>query len=133
MSPNWYKHFKGKIVTMFSGKPSKGKVGMDKYRADCQANWKHRMLSCYYLDPYTYFRRWKVTYNVDGVPISCSFQVKKDGANYENIPLPLRNNIVPTLRLFATIFDLPYRHNLPRDTLLELMGPVLSRMTRLYG
>lgn len=128
MSPNWYKHLKGKIVALFSGK-----YRMEKYRASCRANWKHRMLSCYYLDPYTYFRRWKVTYNADGVPISCSFQVKKDGANYENIPLPLRNNIVPVLRLFATIFDLPYRHKLKHMDLLGLLGPVLSRMTRRYG
>ncbi len=83
-----------------------------------------------YLDPYTYFRRWKVTYNADGVATHCSFQVRKDGANYENIPLPLCDNSTPALRLFATIFDLPYRHNLKRKELLENLDPILSRMTQ---
>ena len=88
------------------------------------------MLFCSYLDPYTYFRRWKVTYNADGIAIRCSFQVRKDGANYENIPLPLCDNSTPALRLFATIFDLPYRHNLKRKELLENLDPILSRMTQ---
>ncbi len=94
-----------------------------EYRAKCLANWKKEHRN--YAKAHSYFRQWKVTYNTNFIAVSCSFQVKKDGANYVDIPLPLHNNTLPALRLFATIFNVPYRNNLTRDQLLEILKPVI--------
>lgn len=104
-------------------KPDPPVIRLDEYRAACLTNWKKKFRD--YWNARSPFRKWKVIYNADGIAVSCSFQVKKDGAHYTDIPLPLHNNILPALRLFATIFDVPYRHNLTRDQLLEILEPVL--------
>jgi hypothetical protein len=98
------------------------------YRASCLAAWRKRNNN--FKTALSYFRRWKANYGPDGNIASCTFQIRKDGANYENIPLPLYKNSLPVLRLFATIFNVPYRHNLKREELLEILDPILSRMTR---
>lgn len=98
-------------------------IRQDEYRAACLANWKKEHQR--YAKARSPFRQWKVTYNADGVAVSCSFQVKKDGAHYTDIPLPLNTNILPALRVFATVFDVPYRHKLSRDQLLEILKPVI--------
>jgi hypothetical protein len=103
--------------------PATPVIRQDEYRVACLANWKKEHTR--YAKARSTFRQWKVTYNADGVAVSCSFQVKKDGAHYTDIPLPLNTNTLPALRVFATAFDVPYRHNLPRDQLLEILKPVI--------
>jgi hypothetical protein len=103
--------------------PEPAPVSAGTYRAFCLAAWRKRNNN--FKTALSYFRRWKANYGPDGNIASCTFQIRKDGANYENIPLPLYKNSLPVLRLFATIFNVPYRHNLKREELLEILGHIL--------
>jgi hypothetical protein len=107
--------------------PEPAPVSAEDYRASCLEAWRDKNDT--FKAVLSHFRRWKVNYNSAGGIISCTFQVRKDGANYENIPLPIYKNSLQTLRLFATIFNVPYRHNLKRKELLKILEPILYRLS----
>jgi hypothetical protein len=66
------------------------------------------------------FRRFAVK---DG---KASFQVAKDGACYEDMPLDVKKLLVPGLKRWGSVLGLPYASKMWRCDLEELLQPVLE-------
>ncbi len=100
--------------------PDKAVYLADNYHAECILNWKAR--NKLYHTVCHYFRRFTVK---DGNAYA-TFQVAKDGACYEDMPLDVEELTVPGLRLWASVLRIPYASRKCRVELEELLQPVLS-------
>ena len=54
-----------------------------------------------------------------------SFQVAKDGACYEGVSLDVNNLLVPGLRLWTSVLQIPYASKMRRAELVKVLQPVL--------
>jgi hypothetical protein len=91
---------------------------INSYRQLCNDSWKSQN-SVYYTAT-KHFRRFAVK---DGL---ATFQVAKDGACYEDMPLDVEQLLVPGLRLWASVLRLPYASKMCRHELRVLLQPVLA-------
>lgn len=70
------------------------------------------------------FRRFHVK---DGL---ATFIVAKDGANYENLSMNVEELLVPGLKLWASILQVPYASRMVRAELETMLQPVLDVLAR---
>jgi hypothetical protein len=74
------------------------------------------------------FRHFKM--NVDG---TCSFQIAKDGACYENMRLPCvksyKDITIATLRVYATALQLKGRGSMDKCALITILAPIMDEIT----
>ena len=76
---------------------------------------------------YTALRKFRRFYAKDG---KATFMVAKDGANYENLSMKVEELLVPGLRLWASILQVPYSSKLRRAELESVLQPVLATLAR---
>ena len=74
---------------------------------------------------YTALRKFRRFHAKDG---KATFQVLKDGANYEDMSLDMEELTVAGLRLWASILQAPYASKLRRAQLEDLLRPVLMTL-----
>jgi ribosomal protein S21 len=74
---------------------------------------------------YTALRKFRRFYAKNGL---ATFQVLKDGANYEGMSLDVEKLTVAGLRLWASILQAPYASKLRRTQLEALLRPVLDAL-----
>lgn len=68
------------------------------------------------------FRRFAVK---DGL---ATFVVAKDGANYEGLSMKVEDLLMPGLKLWASILQVPYASRMTRTELEKVLQPVLAQL-----
>ena len=76
---------------------------------------------------YTALRKFRRFHAKDG---KATFMVAKDGANYEDMSLKVEELLVPGLRLWASILQVPYASRMVRAELESVLQPVLDVLVR---
>jgi hypothetical protein len=99
---------------------AEARLDVYNYHKCVTTNWMHHNSTFY--AALKNFRRFHAK---DGL---ATFQVKKDGACYEDMPLDVKKLLVPGLRLWASILRIPYASKMRRAELVEVLQPTLEAL-----
>ncbi len=99
---------------------AEARLDVYNYHKCVTTNWMH--LNSTFYAALKNFRRFHAK---DGL---ATFQVNKDGACYEDMPLDVKKLLVPGLRLWASILRIPYASKMRRAELVEVLQPTLEAL-----
>jgi hypothetical protein len=109
-------------LTQYHDLVARSETASQAYFVSVADSWKSQNST--YRSATKHFRRFAVKNG------QATFQVAKDGACYEEMPLDVTKLLVPGLRLWASVLRLPYASKMCRHELSVLLQPVLATLAQ---
>jgi len=109
-------------LTQYHDLVARSETASQAYFVSVADSWKSQNST--YRSATKHFRRFAVKNG------QATFQVAKDGACYEEMPLDVTKLLVPGLRIWASVLRLPYASKMCRHELSVLLQPVLATLAQ---